>query len=54
MSKYFSWGRILQAAIAWLIVFALVGKPLSSVASPSTQVGMGSIPYSGIWMFSSM
>jgi 1,4-alpha-glucan branching enzyme len=49
MRKYFSWGEIPQAKIAWLIFFALVGKPLSSFAAPSTQSGWGSIPYSGIW-----
>ncbi|MGO9525984.1 MAG: LamG-like jellyroll fold domain-containing protein [Verrucomicrobiia bacterium] len=49
MKKCFSWGKYLQAAIAWLIFFALVGKPLSSLADPSTQVGFGSIPYSGLW-----
>ncbi len=49
MKKCFSWGRHLQAPIAWLIFFALVGKPLSSFADPSTQGGFGSIPYSGLW-----
>ncbi len=42
-------GRIPQAALAWLIFFALISKPLSSSAAPSTQSGWGSIPYSGIW-----
>jgi 1,4-alpha-glucan branching enzyme len=49
MIKSFSRGRVAQATFAWLIFFALVGKPLSSLAAPSTQAGLGSIPYSGIW-----
>src|SRR5580658_4277197 len=49
MKKCFSRGRCAQVAIAWVAFFALVGKPLSSPAAPSTQIGFGSIPYSGIW-----
>jgi 1,4-alpha-glucan branching enzyme len=49
MIKNFRPGSVFQAAIAWLIFFAVVGKPLSSIAAPSTQSGWGSIPYSGIW-----
>src|ERR1035437_3100530 len=43
-------GRISRSLIVCLFFFVLAGKPLSSVASgPSSQPGMGSIPYSGIW-----
>src|SRR5580658_6864263 len=49
MIKSFRRGSISQAVIAWLIFFAVVGKPLSSTAAPSTHSGWGSIPYSGIW-----
>jgi 1,4-alpha-glucan branching enzyme len=41
--------RISQALVVGSIFFALIGKPLSSTAAPSTQVGIGSIPYSGVW-----
>jgi 1,4-alpha-glucan branching enzyme len=41
--------RVSQAVVAALVFFALIGKPLSTLAAPSTQVGLGSIPYSGIW-----
>src|SRR5580658_2452779 len=41
--------RVSRTLAAGSIFFALIGKPLSSPAAPSTQVGMGSIPYSGIW-----
>ncbi len=42
-------GRIPQLFIVALLFFAVVSKPLSSTAAPSSQSGFGSIPYSGIW-----
>jgi len=36
-------------SVALSLFFAALGKPLSSTASPSTQSGLGSIPYTGIW-----
>jgi 1,4-alpha-glucan branching enzyme len=49
MKKYFSRERFSQVATAWMIFFALVGKPLCSLAAPSLVPGMGSIPYTVIW-----
>src|ERR1017187_4417531 len=43
-------GRISRSLIACLFFFVIIGKPLSSFATgTSSQAGMGSIPYSGIW-----
>src|SRR5579871_1015816 len=41
--------RVSQSVIGCVIFFAIVGKPLSSSADPSTQSGFGAWPYSGIW-----
>ncbi len=49
MIKSFRRESIFQAAIAWLIFFALIGKPLSSAAGPSSLPGIGSIPYTSVW-----
>ncbi len=40
-------GNGLPSLIASLLFFAVVGKPLSSNAAPSSRPGYGSIPYSG-------
>ena len=41
--------RMSHAVIAGAIFFAVIGKPLSSLAGPSPQSGFGAIPYSGVW-----
>src|SRR5882724_146839 len=44
------YGRISRRVVFCLFFFVLLGKPLSSFATgPSSQAGMGSIPYSGVW-----
>jgi 1,4-alpha-glucan branching enzyme len=44
------YGKIPRLLIGCLVFFAVSGKPLSSLASgTSSQPGMGSIPYVGIW-----
>jgi 1,4-alpha-glucan branching enzyme len=48
MIQSFSRVRISQVAIAWLVFFAFIGKPLETHAQTfSTRAGWGSIPYSG-------
>jgi len=43
-------GKISRLLVACSFFFVLSGKPLSSFATgPSSQAGMGSIPYSGVW-----
>ena len=41
--------KISKSLVGCLLFFAAIGKPLSSPAAPSTQSGLGSIPYTGIW-----
>jgi len=43
-------GKISRLLVVCSFFFVLSGKPLSSFATgPSSQAGMGSIPYSGVW-----
>ncbi len=43
-------GKISRSFVVYLLFFSVIGKPLSSFATGvSSQTGMGSMPYVGIW-----